>query len=77
MTDRIRINDHGACQVTKLVLVNPIGLEDWKAKGVPSLSVDEWYTSANLSGIGEVRREGDSERNVGRVEPDEADQGFW
>jgi alpha/beta hydrolase fold len=29
--------------VDQLVLVNPIGLEDWKAKGVPSLSVDEWY----------------------------------
>ena len=27
----------------RLVLVNPIGLEDWKAKGVPSISVDEWY----------------------------------
>lgn len=27
----------------KLVLVNPIGLEDWKAKGVPYRSVDEWY----------------------------------
>ena len=27
----------------QLVLVNPIGLEDWKAKGVPSLSVDQWY----------------------------------
>jgi pimeloyl-ACP methyl ester carboxylesterase len=25
------------------VLVDPIGLEDWKAKGVPSISVDEWY----------------------------------
>jgi len=30
-------------QTQKLVLVNPIGLEDWKAKGVPSLSVDQWY----------------------------------
>ncbi len=29
--------------VDQLVLVNPIGLEDWKAKGVPALSVDEWY----------------------------------
>ncbi len=28
---------------TKLVLVNPIGLEDWQAKGVPYRSVDEWY----------------------------------
>jgi len=30
-------------QTQQLVLVNPIGLEDWKAKGVPSLSVDQWY----------------------------------
>lgn len=30
-------------QVGKLVLVNPIGLEDWKAKGVPWRSVDDWY----------------------------------
>ena len=30
-------------EVTQLVLVNPLGLEDWKAKGVPSPSVDEWY----------------------------------
>lgn len=29
----------------KLVLVNPIGLEDWKAKGVPWRSVDDWYRS--------------------------------
>lgn len=28
-----------------LVLVNPIGLEDWKAKGVPYLGVDAWYDS--------------------------------
>lgn len=30
-------------RVAKLVLVNPIGLEDWKAKGVPYRSVDSWY----------------------------------
>jgi pimeloyl-ACP methyl ester carboxylesterase len=29
--------------VDELALVNPIGLEDWKAKGVPSLSIDQWY----------------------------------
>jgi len=29
--------------VSKLVLVNPIGLEDWKAKGVPYRTVDQWY----------------------------------
>ena len=29
--------------VTQLVLVNPLGLEDWKALGVPTLSEDQWY----------------------------------
>jgi pimeloyl-ACP methyl ester carboxylesterase len=29
--------------VERLVLVDPIGLEDWKAKGVPWQSVDAWY----------------------------------
>ncbi|WP_414443286.1 alpha/beta fold hydrolase [Burkholderia sp. 22PA0106] len=27
----------------QLVLVDPIGLEDWRAKGVPPVSVDQWY----------------------------------
>jgi pimeloyl-ACP methyl ester carboxylesterase len=27
----------------QLVLVDPVGLEDWKAKGVPWPSVDAWY----------------------------------
>ena len=30
-------------QVEQLVLVNPIGLEDWKAVGVPPITVDQWY----------------------------------
>ncbi|KGS11543.1 alpha/beta hydrolase, partial [Pseudomonas coronafaciens] len=30
-------------QTEKLVMVNPIGLEDWKALGVPYRSVDQWY----------------------------------
>lgn len=29
--------------VEQLVMVNPIGLEDWKAEGVPSITVDQWY----------------------------------
>jgi pimeloyl-ACP methyl ester carboxylesterase len=29
--------------VEQLVMVNPIGLEDWKAEGVPALSIDQWY----------------------------------
>ncbi len=30
-------------QTEQLVLVDPIGLEDWKSKGVPAVSVDQWY----------------------------------
>ena len=30
-------------QVARLLLVDPIGLEDWKAEGVPSQSIDQWY----------------------------------
>ncbi|HDJ1439899.1 TPA: alpha/beta hydrolase [Serratia rubidaea] len=30
-------------QTRQLVMVNPIGLEDWKAKGVPWRSVDQWF----------------------------------
>lgn len=30
-------------RVSKLVLEDPIGLEDWRAKGVPYRKVDEWY----------------------------------
>ncbi len=29
-------------QVEQLVMVNPIGLEDWK-RGVPHITVDQWY----------------------------------
>ncbi|WP_250666705.1 alpha/beta fold hydrolase, partial [Escherichia coli] len=29
-------------QVEQLVMVNPIGLEDWKARGVPHITVDQW-----------------------------------
>ena len=29
-------------EVSTLVLVNPIGLEDWKALGVPARTVDQW-----------------------------------
>lgn len=30
-------------QTERLVLVNPLGLEDWQALGVPYRSVDQWY----------------------------------
>lgn len=40
----------------KLVLVDPIGLEDWKAKGVPSLSVDDWYARELKTSADSIRR---------------------
>ncbi|MCC8391060.1 alpha/beta hydrolase [Paraburkholderia sp. MMS20-SJTR3] len=40
----------------QLVLVNPIGLEDWKAKGVPSLAVDEWYQRELKTSADGIRR---------------------
>jgi pimeloyl-ACP methyl ester carboxylesterase len=46
--------------VDQLVLVDPIGLEDWKAKGVPWLSVDGWYAR-------EVKTTADSIRNYERA----------
>jgi pimeloyl-ACP methyl ester carboxylesterase len=30
-------------EVERLVLVNPIGLEDWMEKGVPPISIEQWY----------------------------------
>ncbi|MDH0304335.1 MULTISPECIES: alpha/beta hydrolase [unclassified Pseudomonas] len=30
-------------QVERLAMVNPIGLEDWKALGVPYRTIDQWY----------------------------------
>jgi pimeloyl-ACP methyl ester carboxylesterase len=29
--------------VSHLVMVNPVGLEDWTAKGIPPITVDQWY----------------------------------
>lgn len=54
----------------KLVLVNPIGLEDWKALGVPWRSVDQWYQrELKLSAEG-IRKYEQSTYYVGRWKPD-------
>ena len=40
--------------VQHLVMINPIGLEDWKAKGVPYRTIDQWYErelKVNADGI--------------------------
>ncbi|MBV8260032.1 MAG: alpha/beta hydrolase, partial [Paraburkholderia sp.] len=43
-------------ETEQLVLVNPIGLEDWKAKGVPSISVDDWYARELKTSADGIRR---------------------
>ncbi|MGU3663694.1 alpha/beta fold hydrolase [Methylobacterium sp. A49B] len=30
-------------EVEQLVLVNPVGLEDWSARGLPPISLEQWY----------------------------------
>ena len=42
-------------ETEQLVLVNPIGLEDWKAKGVPWLSVDGWYARELATSAEKIR----------------------
>jgi pimeloyl-ACP methyl ester carboxylesterase len=42
--------------VRQLVLVDPIGLEDWKTKGVPSLSVDQWFEREKKTDAESIRR---------------------
>jgi pimeloyl-ACP methyl ester carboxylesterase len=43
-------------ETDQLVLVDPIGLEDWKAKGVPAISVDEWYERELKTNADGIRR---------------------
>ena len=43
-------------QVAQLLLVDPIGLEDWKAEGVPSISVDDWYERELKTSADGIRR---------------------
>lgn len=42
-------------EVERLVLVDPIGLEDWKAKGVPALTVDQWAAREEKTSAASVR----------------------
>lgn len=42
-------------QTEQLALVNPIGLEDWKSLGVPSLGVDKWYARELAQSADKIR----------------------
>ncbi|HRO27555.1 MAG TPA: alpha/beta hydrolase [Luteimonas sp.] len=41
--------------VDRLLLVNPIGLEDWQAEGVPWRSIDAWYQRELATGFDGIR----------------------
>ncbi len=43
-------------QLRHLALVNPIGLEDWKAKGVPWRSVDAWYAGELKTSFDSIKK---------------------
>jgi len=57
-------------QVRRLVLVDPIGLEDWKAKGVPSISVDQWYQRELKTTAESIRRYEQATYYAGEWKPD-------
>lgn len=42
--------------IEQLVLVNPLGFEDWKAKGVPFQSVDAWFASELETSAERIRK---------------------
>src|SRR5262245_6500018 len=43
-------------EMTGLVVVNPIGLEDWKAKGVPLVGVDQLYERELKTSFDTIKR---------------------
>jgi pimeloyl-ACP methyl ester carboxylesterase len=57
-------------ETQQLVLVDPIGLEDWKAKGVPSISVDEWYGRELSISADSIRRYEKDTYFAGQWNPD-------
>jgi pimeloyl-ACP methyl ester carboxylesterase len=43
-------------EVDQLVLVDPVGLEDWQAKGVPWVSVDRWFEEEKKTTAESIRK---------------------
>jgi pimeloyl-ACP methyl ester carboxylesterase len=43
-------------ETRQLVLVDPLGLEDWKSKGVPDISVDDWFARELKTNADGIRR---------------------
>jgi pimeloyl-ACP methyl ester carboxylesterase len=57
-------------EVEQLVLVDPIGLEDWKAKGVPWQSIDDWHRRERATTADRIRDYERSTYYAGTWQPD-------
>jgi len=57
-------------RVEQLVMVNPIGLEDWKSEGVPSLTVDQWHARERQVTAERIRNYQRSNYYVGEWRPE-------
>ncbi|HYM86053.1 MAG TPA: alpha/beta hydrolase, partial [Pseudoxanthomonas sp.] len=55
---------------TQLVLVNPIGLEDWKAEGVPWRNVDAWHARELKTDFASIKKYQQDVYYNGRWKPD-------
>jgi len=56
--------------VERLALVNPIGLEDWKAMGVPFRTVDQWFARETQLSAEGVRKYEQATYYGGRWKPE-------
>jgi pimeloyl-ACP methyl ester carboxylesterase len=57
-------------EVDQLVLVDPIGLEDWQAKGVPWTSIDSWYRDERETDAAGIRAYERSTYYAGQWKPE-------
>jgi pimeloyl-ACP methyl ester carboxylesterase len=55
--------------VAQLVLVNPVGLEDWSAKGLPPISVEQWYQRELKTSAESIRAYETATYYAGKWEP--------
>ena len=56
-------------KVEQLVMVNPIGLEDWMAKGVPYRTIDDWYQNELKTNADSIRQYQQNTYYAGTWEP--------
>ncbi len=56
-------------EVAQLVLVNPVGLEDWSAKGLPPISLEQWYQRELKTSADSIRAYETATYYAGRWDP--------